>query len=221
MITPRAKGTPVPEDLMRRYPKIRLGEKVGYLKVISFVGMVDRYFSASCECICGRIAIFPLSHLNRGSRKSCGCKWHDMQSDGKMTHGMSKSPTYSSWCKMHSRCKGGRWKKWYKDKGIKVCERWNSFENFLADMGERPKGLTLDRINNNGNYEPGNCRWATQEQQINNTDAVIIITAFGKTAPLSEWAKTAKIKRATIQWRVTHGWNHEEALTVEAKYYHG
>jgi hypothetical protein len=82
-----------------------------------------------------------------------------------VTHGQSKSSTWRAWFNMRRRCKA---KAGYVDRGIKVCERWDSFENFFADMGERPEGLTLDRINNDGDYEPGNCRWATPKEQAEN-----------------------------------------------------
>lgn len=88
------------------------------------------------------------------------------------THGMTDSPTYVSWVEMRRRCRSDRHRAEYRDRGITVCERWRKFENFLADMGERPDGLTLDRIDNDGNYEPGNCRWATPDQQSRNRRSV-------------------------------------------------
>ena len=90
---------------------------------------------------------------------------------GTLTHGMTKTITYTSWSQMWQRVKGNKpnYKKYYVDKGITVCDRWERFENFYADMGERPSKLySIDRINNDGNYEPSNCRWATSKEQNQN-----------------------------------------------------
>lgn len=115
--------------------------------------------------------------LRKGTSRSCGCLQKEMASE-RRTHGHSRgkhwngTPTYLSWRAMKVRCTYAKHQGWknYGGRGIKVCDRWlNSFENFLADMKERPKGTTLDRYpDNNGNYEPGNCRWATPKQQRHN-----------------------------------------------------
>lgn len=128
-----------------------------------------------CLCICGRLKIVPSLRLMYGKTKSCGC----FRRDFRVTHGNArghksseKSLTYRSWDHMIQRCTNRKLKTWkhYGGRGIRVCRRWkNSFANFLADMGERPRGKSLDRFpDNNGNYEPGNCRWATHSQQMKN-----------------------------------------------------
>lgn len=105
--------------------------------------------------------------------------------------------------------------KWYGARGIKVCERWLLFDNFLADMGERPAGLTLDRFpDNEGNYEPGNCRWATKRQQARNTRSSHLVTARGRTACIAEWADISGISNQTILSRIADGWDEAAAVTT-------
>ena len=123
-----------------------------------------------CQCDCGHQTIVIGCNLTSGNSKSCGCVQREKLSLRRWKHGMSQSLTYVSWYGMIKRCEDPHHRSYpnYGGRGIKVCERWHSFENFLADMGERPKGTTLDRIDNNGNYCPGNCKWSTfLEQQRN------------------------------------------------------
>lgn len=123
-----------------------------------------------CLCDCGREKIVSGKDLRKNRTKSCGCFQKDVLSKLKSTHNQTDSPTYKSWKGMHRRCYNSNYKRYpdYGGRGIGVCERWHSFENFLEDMGERPKGKTIDRIDPDGNYEPSNCRWATPEEQSRN-----------------------------------------------------
>ena len=102
----------------------------------------------------------------------------------------------------------------YGGRGITVCERWLVFENFLEDMGERPVGRSIDRIDNDGNYEPGNCRWATPQEQMRNTSVSRALTVDGTTRPLVEWAAIRGLKPSTIRERLRRGWTAKEALSV-------
>jgi len=101
---------------------------------------------------------------------------------------------------------------YYGGRGITVCDRWKSFENFLHDMGERPTDLTIERIDNNGNYEPGNCRWASRVEQQQNTRANILLTHNGTTQCLTAWAEMIGISAGGLQHRLRAGWSLEAAL---------
>ena len=126
------------------------------------------------------------------------------------THGMKNTRTYSLWEAMLSRTRYGRSD--YAGRGIAVCESWLKFENFYADMGEAPEGLSLDRIDNNGNYEPSNCRWATRSQQNNNKRNNVIIEWDGKRQTRSQWEKQLGMRPTTLRTRLKAGWPMERAM---------
>jgi len=119
---------------------------------------------------------------------------------------------------MRDRCRNPKSKRYsdYGGRGITVCDRWESFENFLADMGERPDGMTLDRYPNvNGNYEPGNCRWATTKQQANNVRRSVILSFNGRSMTASEWGEEIGLCPKLIRQRIKSGWTAEQALTIK------
>ena len=147
------------------------GKKFGRLTAVERNGATKSGNAVwRCRCDCGSESDVESSKLTSGKTKSCGCLMKDEAAKRMKTHGMSKTPTWYSWDAMVRRCTDESFEpyKRYGGRGIKVCESWMRFENFLADMGERPEGTTLDRRDNDKGYEPDNCRWATFEEQSNN-----------------------------------------------------
>lgn len=135
---------------------------------------------------------------------------------GKPVHGLSGTRTYKVWESMRKRCMNPNSNSYhrYGGRGIKTCERWNSFQNFLADMGIAPLGLSLDRINNDGNYEPDNCRWATAKEQVANSTVVNRITFLGETRSIGDWERHLRLSQGAIWHRLKSGWPIEKALTM-------
>jgi hypothetical protein len=172
--------------------------------------------SVECECVCGTLLTAYASRLLSGERKSCGCS--ALPKGCVRTHGMSKTPEYVIWVGMSERCRNpnGEGFQRYGGRGITVCERWRSFEAFYLDMGNRPSQLhSIERINNDGNYEPGNCRWATRAEQNRNTRRTVRLTHDGRTLPLVDWARSLGLEPSSLSGRLKNGWTLPEALTVK------
>jgi hypothetical protein len=144
-----------------------------------------------CICDCGTHLLASTRSLRSGHTKSCGCLQKERVTQRSTRHGLTKTPTWRAWRAMVARCTVSTNASYpsYGGRGISVCPRWRQFENFLADMGDRPSGTTIDRVDNDGNYEPANCRWATREQQDSNKRATVRITFQGRTMTLAQWAK--------------------------------
>lgn len=155
------------------------GHRYGRLTVIASAGRrwKDKRPHWRCLCDCGKESVVAAKFLRGGNTKSCGCLQAEVR-HARVTHGMSGTPTWQSWASMKTRCSNPKQEAYarYGALGVTVCQRWqDSFENFLADMGERPEGKTLDRRNPFGNYEPNNCRWANSTEQANNRRADIAL----------------------------------------------
>lgn len=172
----------------------------------------------ACLCSCGQRTQVEQSALKAGKVKSCGC----LKAVGyHVTHGMSGTPTYSSWERMHSRCRyaGDSSYPRYGAAGIVVCERWSRFENFLEDMGERPPGHTLERENNTKGYSPDNCRWATPVEQAKNRRQTTYVQIGEELLMFSEAVrKYGKVSYHVAKNRVNRdGWDAVRAITTPAK----
>lgn len=171
----------------------------------------SRQLRYECRCRCGREWVVDGGDLRAGRLRSCGCRAAELISASRTTHGLSADRVYRIYQGMIQRCHGPDSISYarYGARGVSVCERWReSFENFLADMGKPPtKFHSIDRYPDvNGNYEPGNCRWATRRQQAINRRNTLYLTYNGQARPLMEWARTFGISDTTLRWWYrTHG----------------
>lgn len=182
---------------------------------------VKRYVGSSkweCLCSCGVVKNVDSNNLRKEIVRSCGCLRLERVAVSNTTHGLSQTPTYRIWSLMKDRCTNANNKRWadYGGRGIRFDPRWVQFENFLADMGKRPAGLTLERRNVNLGYTKTNCIWATWRAQFNNKRNTVMLTAFGETKALMDWARDPRcvVNEYTLRQRVTaYGWNHERAIS--------
>ncbi len=171
------------------------------------------------RCKCGTEFIVPNNKLTNGHTRSCGCLMVEVCVKRSTKHGhagrLTFTRTYKIWAGMIKRCTNPKFKRFpdYGGRGVTVCERWRKFENFLADMGECPPGLSIDRYpNNDGNYEPSNCRWATRTQQSRNSRHNLVLTVRGVTACLSELCEHFGKNQDLVGARLHRGWPVEKAM---------
>ncbi len=193
----------------------------GRLKVIRLAGRT-RHGAILWECLCdpqvggcGAIAVVRGTHLRSSHTKSCGCDVVRTSRAANTTHGMTHTPEYQSWYGMKQRCSNKRHKSFadYGGRGIQVCERWMSFENFLLDMGRKPSaGHSIERRESDGHYCPDNCIWATRREQNSNTRRNTFLTLGGRSMTISDWARELNVMPATICKRLKRGWPLERAL---------
>ncbi len=197
------------------------GRRFGRLIVLEFShydALSERSYW-SCKCDCGNTTTVLRSSLRTGNTKSCGCLARTTMF--KREHGMSRTPTYRSWEGMISRCYRKKDKSFdlYGGRGITVCDRWMSFDNFFADMGTRTKKTTIDRIDVNGNYEPSNCRWATHSQQVNNRRNSVLYAFRGELLNANQLAKIGKLSSSSLVLRIKKFGNVEAAVFGPRKRY--
>jgi hypothetical protein len=179
-----------------------------------------------CVCDCGTRSVVNAHALRCGKTRSCGCLNREVVGAAckkrNTTHGESKSSEHIAWLAMKERTCNPNFLQYhnYGGRGIRVCERWlNSYENFLADVGRKPTPKhSLDRIDSNGNYEPGNVRWATRDEQANNRTSNRFVEAFGERLTIIQWARKTGVGRHNISNRLKAGWTPEQAVLTPAKY---
>lgn len=170
-----------------------------------------------CVCDCGQIRTIAGTSLRAGRHKSCGCSSPLFSKERLTTHGLSRTRTYRIWAGMKQRCSDvahGKSKRLYFDKGIRVCEKWQSFDGFFEDMGEAPQGCSIDRIDGNKGYELSNCKWSTPQEQGNNTSSNRLIEHQGKIQTVAQWAQDIGIKPNTLLYRIRRGWGVAAALMM-------
>jgi hypothetical protein len=199
---------------------VNYGDKYGRLSVINEVKKDGIYRKVKCICDCGNHCIVLLASLKAGQTKSCGCYRKEKASNRRIC-GEEVKIEYKTWYDMHRRCYNKKYSKYidYGGRGISVCDRWFSFENFIHDIGKRPSAKhSLDRIDNNGNYEANNCRWATGSEQNSNRRSSNIITHCGETLSICQWEKKLGFKKSTISARFKLNWSIEKALTTKVRF---
>jgi len=171
-----------------------------------------------CRCDCGNVVDVNSYHLRSGQTRNCGCLFVETARKRATIHGYAipgkVTRIHKIWRGMIQRCTNPRCNSYtrYGGRGIIVCRRWRSFVNFLADMGEPPKGMSIDRIDNNGNYEPSNCRWATAVIQQRNRRDNRILEYDSQRMCVAAWAEHSGIKDVTIRGRLRRGWTVGQAL---------
>lgn len=179
-----------------------------------------------CLCSCGVSVVVKEHKLLSGNNKSCGCLKRSVLGDLTRTHGKANSRikgyssrAYGIWQAMRDRCRNPNRKDYlrYGGRGIKVCKRWEKFENFLTDMGEPLPGFTLDRIDNDADYKPSNCRWATRKEQVHNSTRTRYIEINNVTKKLSEWLAHFGVTKNVYYRRIHKGLTPQQALQGEAK----
>lgn len=192
------------------------GQIFSRLTVLSFYPNNRRGRYWLCQCECGNKTIVRGGLLRNAQTRSCGCMQRDAASRSSFKHGMAGSLEHHSWCGMINRTTTKKVKgiNRYIERNITVCDEWaNSFEQFYKDMGAKPSSeYSIDRINNDGNYEPSNCRWATIIEQNNNKSTCVNIQIDGITRTATQWAEITGIDRNAIYRRIKDGWSPERAI---------
>lgn len=194
---------------------MQAGDKYGEWTVLEFSHKTSKGGDLwLCKCKCEVVKPVRMHSLLNGRSKSCKSCANKAKTCN-ITHGLTNSPTYSSWKGMKERCTNENNKKYdyYGGRGVTLCERWHSFNNFLEDMGEKPeKNWHIDRIDVNGNYEPGNCRWITLAENNRNKRTNVVLEFNNESKCLAEWSRETGVSSQLFRYRLSKGWPIEEAL---------
>jgi hypothetical protein len=193
------------------------GAKFNYLTIIKRVDNLNGNIMWLCRCDCGTEKIIRGSHITNHKTLSCGCYKDKNTSIRNTTHGKSNTRIYKSWAHMVARCNNPNDNayKHYGGRGITVCDEWTTFEGFYKDMGSSYRdGLTIDRINNNGNYEPSNCKWSTYEEQGNNKRNNHIIEYNGISKSIAQWEKELGYPKDLISAILRRKWSVDRAIST-------
>lgn len=203
-----------------------IGERFTFLTVIAKDTTKPRGRGHSgywvCKCDCGKTVSVRTADLKSGNTKSCGCLRSISAKKTRTTHGQSKTKLYGVWNTMKSRCYNSSVERYncYGARGIQVCDEWlhdfSAFRDWALSTGYRD-GLTIDRIDPNGNYEPTNCRWLTNERQANNRTTNRFLVFNNETHTVSEWSAITGISPMALYHRLNRGWSVEKALTTPQK----
>lgn len=198
-----------------------IGMKFGRLTIESIWKRNKNYTAQfNCRCECGGTTHASLQALRQGRTYSCGCGKTERIGALRRRHSLTGTKVYTTWSRMFARCENPKTLNYpkYGGRGIRVCERWHTFENFLEDMGKPPSDQhSLDRIDNNGNYEPDNCRWATTKEQIRNRSITRLFDLNGESRPLGEWCERHGANYELVRLRIKRGWSLLDALTKEKR----
>lgn len=190
------------------------GQKYGDLTVLRQGESKNNRTHFDCVCDCGTECLVRADHLRRGHTVSCGCKNQRKAKRGHDGFREKGHPLRQLWTGMKARCENPTHISYrlYGAKGIRVCDRWHTFENFVADMGPRPKGTSLDRVDSNDDYCPENCKWATATDQNRNKSSNRLVTIYGRSWPVSVWSEISLVPAKTIYARLKHGWPEKIAV---------
>ena len=195
-----------------------IGERYGRLTIVRFIERKDHHIFVECKCDCGNTKIKTYDALKTGNSRSCGCFQNEVRSQVHTIHGLRKSKLYKIWDGMKGRCCSPKNTSYpnYGGRGIKICDEWkDSFTSFYewAMSNGYSEGLSIDRIDNDGNYEPSNCRWATNKEQGANKRNNIVVTYNGETHIIAEWARITGIKAHTLRKRYKEGYRGEKLFS--------